>query len=341
MVRNIFIGLFLLVLASPIAAQATPYQWEIGCFNAVEKCWATNFDPNAGYLGSQPRDDDLNSLPTFNASGLWYGSPNLNSSHCSPMPPTGGDYPWGGGDSCGEACEPGVSCNITPSSFVTQNYTDGNGAWHFAMGGANQCVSNGKQVPCNIGHRMFPYDCAYPGYSSNCVYTSPQDMPFTWGFPSTMYFQMTSNLYVGGASGAWHAFLCADVIDGVTGEKLEMCDEPWHSEAAHEGTRVACEKQINSATLWQKAGIASNYMTTYGQSTRSLGTTIKENWTMTRGQFINLVAAVANQCGLSNDTAMDNWKLYYSENGIESYGPSGYGTGVNFQVWEETMVTNY
>jgi hypothetical protein len=82
-------------------------------------------------------------------------------------------------------------------------------------------------------------------------------------------------------------------------------------------------------------------MTTYGKSTQSVGTTINENWTMTRNQFITLISEAASKCGLANDTAMDNWKLTYSENGVESYGKSGYGTGLTFQVWEETMVTNY
>jgi hypothetical protein len=341
---RILSGVIVAAVLSPTVAHATPYQYEIGCFNEVERCWATNFAPNSGYLGNQSRIDDLIVLPTLNGStNLWYGSPSLNANTCTGLPSTGGDYPWGGGDACGTSeCKypAGVSCNYSPSQFATQTYVDERGQWHFAMGGASQCESDGHEVPCNLGHRFYPYDCN-GAYSSNCVYTSPQDMPFTWGSPSNMYFEMYTNLYVGGASGPFHAFLCADIADPTTGGWLEICDEPYNSTGNYEWTHISCTSNKNFAMLWQPAGANSSYMTAGGSDTNKAGVAMGVGFTMTRGQFLNLIRAAHSECGIPGDESMDNWKLYYSENGMEEIGAAGYGAGINWQVWNEIMVTNY
>lgn len=331
------------IFAMQGAAEASQYDWEIGCYSSVERCWSTNFEPDAGALGTQSRDDDLNSLPTLDFSGLTYGSGGLNASGCSGVPYTGGDYAWGGGDDCGQPCEypQGVSCNTSPSQFVTENYTDSSGYWHFAMGGASQCESDGHEVPCNVGHRMYPWDCAYQGYSADCTSTSPQDDPFDWDFPNGMYFQMTSDLYVGNVAGPWHAFLCADIVDSTTGALLEICDEPWNSTGYYEWSHLVCNSST-FVTLWQPAGASTSYMTADGTDTDAIGRWISEDWTMSREQFINLIGSAHSECGLPTDEyKMDNWKLYYSENGVEEIGAAGYGAGVAFEVGQETMVTNY
>src|ERR1700712_2533736 len=70
----------LLLTFLPSAAHAGTYSWEKGCYSVplVQRCWATNFDPNAGDLGSQSRTDNLNSLPTWNGT-FAYGSTALNA----------------------------------------------------------------------------------------------------------------------------------------------------------------------------------------------------------------------------------------------------------------------
>lgn len=213
------------------------------------------------------------------------------------------------------------------------------------MGGAAQCESDGNEVPCNFGHRLYPYDCLSAAYSSDCSSDGPQATPFNWGFPDDMYFQMSSNLYVGGVEGPWHAFLCADVIDtsyptsSGPGYGLEICDEPWNSTGADEWTHLTCGGGMTK--LDQPAGTDSQYMDTSGSDSASVGTTIAEGWTMTRDQFIQLVSDASSQCGAPDDTGMDNWKLFYSENGLEEIGAAGYGAGVDWETWDEQMATNY
>jgi hypothetical protein len=313
----------------------------------VEKCWSTDITPGSGAYGDQSRIDDLNILPTLNGStGLSYGSPSLNAESCTELPHTGGDYPWGGGDApCGShTCSypAGVSCNYSPSQFTTQNYTDESGNWHFAMGGGSQCESNGKEVPCNLGHRMYPYDCKEK-YSAKCVYTSPQDSPFNWNFPESNYFAMISNLYVGGASGPWHAFFCADIADTGTGGWLEVCDEPYNSTGFYEPTQISCAAgSKNFAILWQKAGATSSYMSAFGTDTNKSGQWIGEDWTMTRTQFINLLSAAHNQCGVPTDNyEMNHWDLYYTEQGMEEIGAAGYGAGINWETSNQSTSDNY
>jgi hypothetical protein len=167
-------------------------------------------------------------------------------------------------------------------------------------------------------------------------------MPFTWGFPGNPYFQMTTQLYVGSAAGPWHAFLCANIADTATGGWLEICDEPWNSTGSYEWTHITCTTTPGFALLWQRAGTNSAYMNAYGSDTNATGKTINVNWTQTREQFTNLITAAHNQCGTPTDGySMDNWKLYYSEDGIEEIGAAGYGAGLTFQESNESMATNY
>lgn len=80
MLRRMLIAVIVLFGAAPVAAHASTYDWETPCFSsAVENCWATDFSPNSGSLGDQLRDDDINSLPTLDTNGLWYGSASLNA----------------------------------------------------------------------------------------------------------------------------------------------------------------------------------------------------------------------------------------------------------------------
>ena len=63
---------------------------------------------------------------------------------------------------------------------------------------------------------------------------------------------------------------------------------------------------------------------------------------MTRPQFFNLLNKAHEECGLPTDEyRADNYKLYYSEDGMEEIGGAGYGAGVAWEMKEETMVTNY
>jgi hypothetical protein len=349
--------LFGLLLAAPVAAHAGVYYWEEGCFNLVEHCWATDFTPNSGSYGGQMRNDEVNSLPTFDGNGLWYGNAALNPSTNSPFPPTGGDYPWGGGDSPSEQwCQqhpypPGVSCNWSASQFTTADFTDSEGVWHFAMGGTNQCESTvdkeaHSEMPCGVGHRLYPYDCL-GAYSSRCTYTVPNDDPWDWGFPeSTMQFRMAANVYVGGKTGPWHDYLCAVVVDQNTAATLQICDEPWNSTGSYEWTHLACSGS-QFVTLWQPGGTSSPYMYSgYEADTNRLGSWIHARWQMNRQQLFNLIAKAhepenAGGCAMPADYAADSWKLYYSENGIEKIGPSGYGSGVYWETSGETMATWY
>jgi hypothetical protein len=155
-----------------------------------------------------------------------------------------------------------------------------------------------------------------------------------------MHFEMRTSLYVGSATGPWHAFLCANLVNAVTGTTLELCDEPYNSAGTPIQTGLRCNGG-NFATWWQRPGETNSIMNTYGTTTSRSGVNIPVHWTMTRSQFINLINAVASQCGIPADTAMDNWKLKYSQNGMESYGPAGYGAGVSFQISDETMITWY
>jgi len=346
-VKYILTSVLLLLVVLPVTAQAGQYNWEQGCFSVplVQRCWATNFDPNAGSFGSQSRTDNLNALPTWNGIHS-YGDPSLPATTCGGDPAFGGDVVGAGSDAnCSTnpptcAYPPEISCNRSASQFVTQSYTDANGAWHFAMGGANQCMSDGHEVPCNVQHKMYPYDCRDPG--PNCSSAGSQDMPFTWGFPSSMYFEMRTNLYVGGAAGPWHSFLCANIANSVNGSLLEICDEAYNSTGHVIPTGVRCNGG-GFATWWQPAGVSNSVMATYGTPVFRAGVGIAVRWTMSRTQFINLINTAHNACGASfpADTAMDNWKLRYSQNGIEEIGAAGYGAGITFQVSDETMITWY
>jgi hypothetical protein len=352
-VKRFFFVVFLVLMGLPSAGHAaTPYYWEKGCFTVplVQRCWATNFDPNAGFYGSQSRTDNLHSLPTWNGQ-LSYGSPSLNNATGDPHPSLGGDYPRGGGNAFTSSdcvnVPSNTACNWSPSQFVTQNYVDSSGAWHFAMGGARQCMSDGVfrgGVVCNLRHQFHPYDCARP-VSAYCSSTTPLAMPFSWGFPSSMYFEMRTNLYVGGVAGPFHAWLCASLFNA--NQSIELCEEPWNSTGGQQpaGTSagISCNPHNpNTFTYFQRPGIVGPYMSTTSPSTTShkTGVTIPVRWTMSRTQFINLLTA-AGKCGAQFRTDMDNWKLYYSQNGIETAGPAGQGAGVNWQIWDETMITWY
>jgi hypothetical protein len=341
---------FVCVMGLPALAQAqTPYYWENGCFSAplLQRCWATNFDPNAGSWGSAVRTDNLQSLPTWDGL-LSHGGPSLNNTLLDPIPDTGGDYPRGGGNAFYStdcvSVPPGNACNWSPSQFATQNYVDSGGGWHFAMGGADQCMSDGSWrggVACNLHHSFYPYDCA-SNVSPNCSSTGPLVAPFTWGFPSSMYFEMKTNLYVGGASGAYHAFLCASLFNG--NQSIEVCEEPWTSIAGATPNGIICNpNNPNTFTYFQRPGVTSGYMSTTSPSTTShqVGVNIPVRWTMSRTQFLTVLADASTSCHGQFSTSMDDWKLVFSQNGIETYGPAGYGAGVNWLISDETMTTWY
>lgn len=345
-----------MVAMAPSIAHAGAYNWETGCYNALQRCWATNFDPNAGNLGSASRTDNFDSLPTWNGQ-ISYGSKAVINGVLDPLPGAGGDYPRGGGNAysasdCAAASWPSnVSCNYSPSQFVTQNYTDSGGAWHFAMGGGSQCRANGGSVPCNLGHAFHPYDCS-GAYSVYCTSTAPQGMPFTWGFPSSMTFDVATNFYVGSMTGYWHGFLCANLVNRNTSpqQRYEICEETFSSTGLHSppNGRIDCPPNAGSGlTVYWQRGLAgsnntTNYMTTYSQSTNtSAGVNVNSHWRMTRQQFINLITDASAKCGRPAHFEMDDWKLYYSENGFETFGPSATGAGISWQESDETMTTNY
>lgn len=319
------------------------------CFGQItQRCWATNFDPNAGNWGSQSRTDNINQLPTWGYQNIPFGDGALPATTCGGDPPFGGDHVMAGSDAnCGTppSCSPpaGVSCNTSPNGFVTENYTDASGGWHFAMGGADQCLSNGGQVPCNVGHTFYPWDCREPGVSPNCSSYGAVAEPFNWGFPDSMYFEMKTNLYVGSVAGPFHSFLCADLTNGVNGSKLEICDEAYNSSGYFMPASPTPQcGGYGFVTWWQPAGQSNPYMTTNYAPDSGTGHWIAERWTMTRGQFINLINNAHAHCSdFPADTAMNNWKLRYSENGMESIGPAGHGAGISFEIQDETMITQY
>jgi hypothetical protein len=339
---------------SPQVEQQSTYRWESSCFNAVEKCWATNTTPEAGEYGSQSRDDDVNKLPTLNESGLSYGSGALQyaQNEWTPgvgLPPTGGDYGWGGGNAeheseCNPNPHPGTACNWSPSKFVTQHYTDEQGVWHFAMGGVGRCESAGSQV-CNFGHEMLPYDCVYPGYSEKCVYTTFQDTPFSVKFPNDAYFEMSANLDVTqiSATGGWHAFLCAVLQDTKTGVYLQVCDQPWNQGGFKEGLGFNSPCINNGTIVWQNPGESSPYMTTSGAAVSAqTGSWIHEGWSMSRGQFAALIRGEHEHCNTPTDEyRLEDWKLRLSEDGIEMTAAGAYNASIEWESSEETMVTHY
>jgi hypothetical protein len=342
---------------SPQVEQQSTYRWESSCFNAVEKCWATNTTPEAGEYGSQSRDDDVNILPTLNESGLSYGSGALQyaQNEWTPgvgLPPTGGDYGWGGGDAfheqeCNPNPHPGTACNWSPSQFVTQHYTDAQGVWHFAMGGAGHCENTGIVV-CNFGHQMLPYDCAYPGYSEKCVYTTQEDTPFSVKFPNDAYFEMAANLDVTqlSATGGWHAFLCAVLVNAKTGVYLQVCDQPWNQGGYRMPNRGINCAGNSGATVWQDPGENSSespYMTLSGQGVSAqTGSWIHEGWSMSRGQFDALIRGEHAACNTATDEyRVEDWKLVHSEDGIENTAAGASNAGIEWESSEETMVTHY
>ena len=365
--KRILMLVSVLLVALPATAQASSYDWESGCFSVpmVQRCWATNFTPNSGTYGNQRRTDNLHSLPTWN--GVFsYGATTLNNSTDEAAPIVGGDYARGGGNianqtGCTPWYSPTVPCNWSPSQFVTQNYVDGNGAWHFAMGGANQCKTSDWGTVCNLRHEMRPYDCLID-MGPPCGAVGRQTKPFSWGFPSNMAFEMSTNLYIGGFSGYWHAFLCVNLFNNYDSRSLELCEEPWNSGVggtAHYPANGNMKCNGTSATLWMPAGTsASNpYMTTLSPSTTSHGgpgTSLFVKWRMTRTQFIQLLYRVAGPitpdpsttgCATPLSDHIDDWAIDHSQNGMETFQPypggQPAGSGINWMMSDETMKTQY
>lgn len=364
--KRILMLVSVLFVALPATAQAAHYDWESGCFSVpmVQRCWATNFTPNSGTYGDKGQTDNLHDLGTFHG-GLPYGSSALNANTDeSPYGPPvlGGDYVRGGGNmpnqaSCAVWYSTTIPCNYSPSQFVTQSYVDINGAYHFAMGGANQCKTSDGGIPCNLRHEMRPYSClSYDTWNIYCPNVGRQTKPFSWGFPSNMAFEMSTNLYIGGFSGYWHAFLCVNLYNNYDGRSLELCEEPWNSAqggTAHypaNGQLTCGPAGSTSATLWMPAGTAASnlYMTTSLPSSTShggAGTSLAVKWSMTRNQFVNVLYRVKNNCpGAPLSDRLDDWSIDHSQNGMESFQPpSGQpaGAGINWMMSDETMKTQY
>jgi hypothetical protein len=344
-----FIASGALLTANPAASNASGvYYWEHGCFSStVERCWATNLEPNAGEFGSELRDDDINVLPTPFGNGVSYGG-TLNTEDFVGFPITGGDYERASGDVRKESecagLPPGTACNYSPSQFVTEHKSDAEGVWHFAMGGKGKCENaTGAVELCNLHHSFYPYDC-YGAVNPHCVSTAPTDDPFDWDFPeSTMKFEVTGSLDVTAAVGPWHAFVCATVVNSVKPGELQICDEPFNTnEKAHEYNHIECVNE-HFATLWEPAGESNGYGFWGSQAdTTKKNEWLNARWTMTRAQFFTLEEKAHAQCGTPADYPnADDWKLDQSEVGVEMIGGYGATAKVKWLSKNETMETDY
>lgn len=343
---TVLLVLFAGLSVMPSAAQAGQYDWSNGCFAQpmIQRCWATNFDPNAGNFGSQMRTNNLHSLPTWSGT-FSYGSSSLPATTCGGDPMWGGDHIGAGSNAncstnpptCAYS-NPAISCHPTPATFVTENFVGWDGAWRLAMGGGDKCMTDGNSVPCNLQHKVYPYDCETSG--PGCTSAGPQGMPFTWGFGANATFEVSTLLHVTAATGPWHHFLCANLKNSVTGAVVELCDETYNSTGNKMPQAVYCNGG-NFITYWQPAGVHSPYMNTAGPHNSSPGVHMNPRWTMTRDQFINILNVGASQCGFPADMNMDNWRLHYSQNGMEIVGPAGYGTGITWEFIDEKMITHY
>lgn len=345
-IKAILVVLALLTVVPSTAEAAGQYNWANGCFSVpmVQRCWATNLDPNAGPFGSQMRTDNLNSLPTWSGV-LSYGSPALPATTCGGDPLFGGDHVGAGSNAnCGTSpptCSypAGISCHPTPATFVTQNFAGPDGVWGFAMGGGDKCMSDGNSVPCNLQHKIYPYDCAValPGCSS----AGPQNAPFSWAFPAGMRFEMKTLLHVSSVTGPWHHFLCANLLNAVSGAVIEICNETFRSGGGKVAAHPVCNRP-DFVTWWQAASTTTPYMNSFGTWITTAGVHTTSHWRMTRDQFIALLGHFAATCpGFVADYAMDNWRLFYSQNGMEISGVAGYGTAIDWQIADETMITWY
>jgi hypothetical protein len=349
--------------ADPSNPQKT-YSWiQSGCDGSeYDTCWATDTNPWAGAFGDAERWDDVASMPTTDSNGVSYG----NFAWTSGQPATGGDYLTGGGTCNGTGCTPNNPANFA-QAWIDGSYVSNEASWVSVLGGANnECTgTTWGGNPCNVSHDLYTYDqqnqsqCPLP--SSSGPNTGCFDYPWATSLGAGPGTTNSGTLALwawqqvfNSTGGPWHGFLCADLMNTVTFQSLEICGETWTTGNVPDVHGMSCtdfrppSEGVDQGQFWTPLGTSgyAQYVTNILHAEQLGATSMSQvpvGFELSVSTFESDLAALNSYCGYTEPTTdVNDWSLQFVEDGVEGGDAYNADAGItNFVTYDLAAETIY